>query len=145
MLPEHQAKLHEQRSAYQNVQTKGDVERSAVHAGTHVNTHEHHHIHETSEYIVLPSICKLLTMTQSNPLSSVRPSNLPSSTTPRPSTRRSTRLQSFTRLPPSQPSPWPSSPSKEPRAVLYRTLTRVTTTSSVSRRHLSIMHLADSS
>jgi len=52
MLPEHQAKLHEQRTAHQNIQTKGEVERSAAHAGVHVNTHEHHHIHETIQPVI---------------------------------------------------------------------------------------------
>jgi hypothetical protein len=49
MLPEHQAKLHEQRAKYHDEKQVGETERSAAHLGTHVNTHEHHHIHETSK------------------------------------------------------------------------------------------------
>ncbi|EIW72399.1 hypothetical protein TREMEDRAFT_66871 [Tremella mesenterica DSM 1558] len=52
MLPEHQSKLHEQRTMHQNVQTTGEVERSAAHLGTHVNQHEHHHIHETIQPVI---------------------------------------------------------------------------------------------
>jgi hypothetical protein len=49
MLPEHQAKLHEQRNAFQNTQTTTQTERSAAHVGQFVDEHEHHHIHETGE------------------------------------------------------------------------------------------------
>lgn len=49
MLPEHQQKLHEQRTMHQNMQTQRDVERSSANLGQHVNQHEHHHIHETGE------------------------------------------------------------------------------------------------
>jgi hypothetical protein len=47
MLPEHQQKLHEQRTVHQNQHHVGDVERTGAHLGSHVNQHEHHHIHET--------------------------------------------------------------------------------------------------
>ncbi|ORY23364.1 hypothetical protein BCR39DRAFT_549458 [Naematelia encephala] len=52
MLPEHQAKLHEQRTAYQNTQNTLDTERSAANLGQHVNEHEHHHIHETVQPVI---------------------------------------------------------------------------------------------
>jgi hypothetical protein len=34
---------------YHDEKQVGETERSAAHLGTHVNTHEHHHIHETSK------------------------------------------------------------------------------------------------
>ncbi|KAK1925477.1 hypothetical protein DB88DRAFT_484083 [Papiliotrema laurentii] len=52
MLPEHQAKLHEQRAKYHDEKQVGETERSAAHLGTHVNTHEHHHIHETVQPVI---------------------------------------------------------------------------------------------
>ncbi|KAI9638195.1 uncharacterized protein MKK02DRAFT_42583 [Dioszegia hungarica] len=52
MLPEHQQKLHEQRSAHTDTTRVGEVERSAAHLGTHVNQHEHHHIHETVQPVI---------------------------------------------------------------------------------------------
>lgn len=52
MLPEHQAKLHEQRTMHQNMQTTADVERTNAHIGTHVGQHEHHHIHETIQPVI---------------------------------------------------------------------------------------------
>ena len=52
MLPEHQTKLHEQRSMHTDHKTQGEVERTGAHAGTHVNTHEHHHIHETVQPVI---------------------------------------------------------------------------------------------
>jgi hypothetical protein len=49
MVPEHQAKLHEQRTQYKDSTDVGSTERSTEHVGVAVNEHEHHHIHETSE------------------------------------------------------------------------------------------------
>lgn len=47
MLPEHQKKLHEQRTQHQDSKEVHETERTGAHIGTHVNQHEHHHIHET--------------------------------------------------------------------------------------------------
>ncbi|GFZ45497.1 hypothetical protein JCM24511_03223 [Saitozyma sp. JCM 24511] len=52
MLPEHQQKLHEQRTVHQNQHHVGDVERTGAHLGSHVNQHEHHHIHETVQPVI---------------------------------------------------------------------------------------------
>ncbi|CAD6576323.1 MAG: hypothetical protein TREMPRED_001655, partial [Tremellales sp. Tagirdzhanova-0007] len=52
MLPEHQQKLHEQRTMHQNMQSQRDVERSSANLGQHVNQHEHHHIHETVQPVI---------------------------------------------------------------------------------------------
>ncbi|KAL7419341.1 hypothetical protein Q5752_006179 [Cryptotrichosporon argae] len=52
MLPEHQAKLQEQRAAYQDQVVTGDVERTAEHVGVHANEHQHHHIHETIQPVI---------------------------------------------------------------------------------------------
>ncbi|KAK8866136.1 hypothetical protein IAR55_001287 [Kwoniella newhampshirensis] len=52
MLPEHQAKLQEQRTLHHNEQRVADVERTNVNLGTHVNEHEHHHIHETIQPVI---------------------------------------------------------------------------------------------
>lgn len=52
MLPEHQQKLHEQRTMHQNFQNTAEVERSGAHLGTHVGAHEHHHIHETIQPVI---------------------------------------------------------------------------------------------
>ena len=57
MNPEHQAKLHEQRTAYQDTTIQGETERSASHVGVSTNEHEHHHIHETST--LLPHCLRL--------------------------------------------------------------------------------------
>jgi len=52
MLPEHQQKLHEQRTQYANQQVVDDVQRTQANLGTQVNTHEHHHIHETIQPVI---------------------------------------------------------------------------------------------
>jgi len=52
MIPEHQAKLHEQRTAYVDTKHVADTQRSTAHVGTHVNEHEHHHIHETIQPVI---------------------------------------------------------------------------------------------
>ncbi|KIR97337.1 allergen [Cryptococcus deuterogattii 2001/935-1] len=52
MLPEHQETLQKQRTMHSNQQTTGDVEKSHAHLGTHVNQHEHHHIHETVQPVI---------------------------------------------------------------------------------------------
>ncbi|WVR06047.1 hypothetical protein IAU60_003075 [Kwoniella sp. DSM 27419] len=52
MLPEHQAKLHEQRTLHHDEQRIGETQRTAAHLGQHVNEHEHHHIHETIQPVI---------------------------------------------------------------------------------------------
>jgi len=52
MLPEHQAKLHEQRTQYRDQKVVADTERTASNLGSHVGTHEHHHIHETVQPVI---------------------------------------------------------------------------------------------
>ncbi|WVQ83770.1 hypothetical protein IAT38_005914 [Cryptococcus sp. DSM 104549] len=52
MLPEHQETLEKQRNLHLPSTTTGDVERSNVSVGTHVNEHQHHHIHETVQPVI---------------------------------------------------------------------------------------------
>ncbi|WWC66186.1 uncharacterized protein I206_100087 [Kwoniella pini CBS 10737] len=52
MLPEHQAKLHEQRTIHQNETRTSETARTSAHVGQHVNEHEHHHIHETVQPVI---------------------------------------------------------------------------------------------
>ncbi|KAK4687664.1 hypothetical protein P7C73_g2457, partial [Tremellales sp. Uapishka_1] len=66
MLPEHQQKLNEQRTAFQNTQTQADVERTGVNLGTHVNEHEHHHIHETIQPVINRETIAPTTVHQTN-------------------------------------------------------------------------------
>lgn len=135
MLPEHQETLQKQRTMHSNQQTTGDVEKSHAHLGTHVNQHEHHHIHETGElqwnYIAYWSVSD---SEQFNLSSRGRPFSLPLSTTRLQSMKRSMMLLSSTRSPLYLLSATTNSWKWRRASRGPRTPTRDTNTSSVSRR-----------
>ncbi|KAJ9125859.1 hypothetical protein QFC24_002643 [Naganishia onofrii] len=52
MIPEHRAKLEEQRNLYHNTQTAAPVVREQVAGGVQANEHVHHHVHETIQPVI---------------------------------------------------------------------------------------------